>query len=78
MAAHSPRNLGREKKMRHLHRNDKLQQRLRFQSDREAHSAMADLHRLLADRDRPGLTVGQMVNVAATMGLLEQRKRSFR
>jgi len=64
--------------MQHLRRNDKQQQRERFQSYREAQLALTDLHKLLANRQRPGLTVGQMVNVAATMGLLEQRKRPVR
>ena len=57
--------------MKNERRNDKRHQQERLLAYREADQTMQDLHRLLAKPGRDGLSVGQMVNVAAKMGLLQ-------
>lgn len=59
--------------MREVKRNDKAHQRERLTAEKEAQDALAQLHELLARPGRRGLRVGQMVKVAARLGLLEGR-----
>jgi len=56
-------------------RNDKQNQRNRLHAQYEAQQTLQELHNLLARPDRDGLTVGEMVNTAASMGLLNQPKQ---
>lgn len=60
--------------MKNERRNDKLHQRLRLQAYRDADATLHNLHRLVAGPGRCGLSVGEMVNVAATMGLLRSSR----
>ncbi|MBN1765686.1 MAG: hypothetical protein JW860_10545 [Sedimentisphaerales bacterium] len=60
--------------MKHIRRNDKNHQRLRLQARTEAQQALDDLHKLIGRPGRKGLNVGEMVNVAVSMGLLESNK----
>jgi len=52
-------------------RNDKVHQNQELQALREAKDAQLQLHKLLAKPGQDGLSVGEMVNVAARMGLLQ-------
>ena len=56
--------------MRNERRNDKTHQQSNQQAYLEAQRAIRDLHRLVGRPGRGGLSVGEMVNVAAQMGLL--------
>ena len=62
--------------MKNERRNDKQHQRRRLQDFSDATETIRDLHRLVARPGRGGLSVGEMVNVAAKMGLLESPRRS--
>ncbi|MCP4707995.1 MAG: hypothetical protein GY869_05175 [Planctomycetes bacterium] len=57
--------------MNHERRNDKLHQKLNRQAYLEAHQVIRDLHQLVAQPGGNGLSVGEMVQVAAKMGLLK-------
>ncbi len=57
--------------MKNEHRNDKVHQNQELQALREAEDAKLQLHKLLAKPGQDGLSVGEMVNVAARMGLLQ-------
>lgn len=57
--------------MKNERRNDKVHQNLELQAYREAEDAKQQLHKLLAKPGHDGLSVGEMVNVAARMGLLQ-------
>lgn len=56
--------------MQKYNRNDKEHQRQRMQDFRQAEQALLALGGLLSRPGRIGITVGEMVNVAAGMGLL--------
>ena len=57
--------------MKNERRNDKVHQNQELQAYREAEDAQQQLHKLLAKPGQEGLSVGEMVNVAARMGLLQ-------
>ena len=62
--------------MKTLKRNDKNNQRQLMQARYEARQVILELHDLLTRPSRPGLSVGEMVNVAASMGLLKKSKNA--
>jgi len=62
--------------MKTLKRNDKNNQRQLMQARYEARQVIQELHDLLARPSRLGLSVGEMVNVAASMGLLKKSKNA--
>ena len=57
--------------MQKYNRNDKTHQRQRMQDCGEAEHALLGLHGLLKSPGRSGITVGEMVGVAISMGLLD-------
>ena len=61
--------------MKTIRRHDKQNQQQILQAKREAQQTILELHGLLSRPDRKGLTVGEMVNVAATMGLLNSENK---
>lgn len=61
--------------MKNERRNDKEHQRQRLQAYRQAQQVIRDLHRLAGTPDKPNINVGQMVSLAAGLGLLEPRQR---
>jgi hypothetical protein len=59
--------------MQKMQRNDKVHQQLEQLDYMEAQYTLAKLHGLLAQPGRKGLSVGEMVSVAASMGLLHSK-----
>ena len=57
--------------MQHLRRHGKAQQRQLLAVNQEAQQALAELRSLLARRNRPEMRVGEMVQIAAAGGLLD-------
>ena len=68
--------LGREVSMRNERRNDKRHQQLNQQANLEARQVVLELHQLVRTPGKKGLSVGEMVNVAAKMGLLKAPHKS--
>ena len=62
--------------MKNERRNDKKHQQERLQAYQDANETIRNLHHLVDRPGRTGLSVGQMVNVAAAMGLLSSTRRS--
>lgn len=56
--------------VRNYNRNDKEHQRQRMQNLGEAKQTLLGLQNLITRPGRIGITVGEMVNVAVSMGLL--------
>ena len=61
--------------MKNERRNDKEHQRQRLHAYRQAQQVIRDLHRLAENTDKANINVGQMVSLAAGMGLLQTRQR---
>ena len=61
--------------MKNERRNDKLHQKLNRHAYLEAHLVIRDLHQLVDRSGGNGLSVGEMVQVAAQMGLLQTSEK---
>jgi len=61
--------------MKNERRNDKEHQRQKLQAYRQAQQVIRDLHHLAGNPDKANINVGQMVSLAAGMGLLPPRQR---
>jgi len=64
--------------MKNERRNDKAHQQLNQQANYEAQQAIQDLHQLVRQPGRGGLSVGEMVKVAVKMGLLHRAGKKYR
>ena len=64
--------------MKNERRNDKVHQQLNQQAYYEAQQVIKDLHQLVRQPGRGGLSVGEMVKVAAKMGLLKMTRKNYR
>ena len=62
--------------MRPFRRNSKVERRLYRLSYLEAQEALEKLHNLLAGPDKKGISVGEMANLAVSMGLLTYQRQS--
>jgi len=61
--------------MKSERRNDKVHQHLNQQVYLEANQVIRNLHQLVGRPGESGLSVGEMVQVAAKMGLLQSEKK---
>ncbi len=61
--------------MKNERRNDKEHQRQKLQAYRQAQQVIRDLHHLAGNPHTSNINVGQMVSLAAGMGLLRPRQR---
>lgn len=61
--------------MQRIRRNDKLNQNEQLKANAEAQRVLQELHKFLAQQESDGLRVGEMVTVAAELGLLEKPKK---
>jgi hypothetical protein len=57
--------------MQHIERNDKRQQQEQEQIDNLALETVDELGKLMNDSTQYGMSVGKVVSLAATMGLLD-------
>jgi hypothetical protein len=64
--------------MKNERRNDKEHQKQRLHAYREAQQVIYNLHNLAGNSHESRINVGQMVSLAATMGLLQTRERQPR
>ena len=64
--------------MKNERRNDKVHQQLNRHANYEAQQVIRDLHLLVRQPGRGGLSVGEMVKVAAKMGLLQATGKNSR
>jgi len=55
-----------------------MHQKLNRQAYLEAHQVIRDLHKLVGRPGENGLSVGEMVRVAAQMGLLQTQEKAHR